>query len=189
MVTKGLDFDHVSLVSILNADNMLSYPDFRSAERSYQLMAQVSGRSGRKNKRGLVIIQTRQPKHIIIRQVVENDYQGMYERQLSERQRFGYPPFTRLILVKLKHRETEFLNKASAFLASELRKKFGNNILGPEYPIVSKIMNLYIKHIMIKIGSGRKLSDDKETLKDIISRFQQATEYKSVRVILDVDPQ
>ncbi len=189
MVTKGLDFDHVSLVSILNADNMLSYPDFRSAERSYQLMAQVSGRSGRKNKRGLVIIQTRQPKHIIIQQVVENDYQGMYDRQLGERQRFGYPPFTRLILVKLKHRESDFLNKASAFLASELRKVFGNNILGPEYPIISKIMNLYIKHIMIKIGTGRKLSNDKDSLKDIISRFQQATEYKSVRVILDVDPQ
>jgi primosomal protein N' (replication factor Y) len=152
-------------------------------------MAQVSGRSGRKNKRGLVIIQTRQPNHLIIRQVVENDYSGMYDRQLAERQKFGYPPFTRLILVKLKHRESDFLNKASAFLATELRKKFGNNILGPEYPIVSRIMNLHIKHIMIKIGSGRKLADDKETLKEIVNRFQQATEYKSVRVILDVDPQ
>jgi primosomal protein N' (replication factor Y) len=189
MVTKGLDFDHVSLVCILNADNMLSYPDFRSAERSYQLMAQVSGRSGRKNKQGKVIIQTRQPNHTIIRQVVENNYNAMFNQQLAERMKFGYPPFTRLIMLKLKHRESDFLNKAALHLATELRLTFGNLILGPEYPMVSRIMNLYIKQILFKIGNGLNLAEAKEQMMAIIDKFQKDISYRSVRIIIDVDPQ
>ena len=189
MVTKGLDFDNVSLVCILNADNMLSYPDFRSAERSYQLMAQVSGRSGRKNKQGKVIIQTRQPGHAVIKQVVDNDYEAMYRLQLAERQKFGYPPFTRLILLKLKHRDPELLNNAANILAGNLRKLFGKSILGPEYPMVSRIMNYYIKHIMVKIERGRNLVASKNSLADVIGRFRQESAGRSVKVIIDVDPQ
>ena len=186
MVTKGLDFDNVSLVCILNADNMLSYPDFRSAERSYQLMAQVSGRSGRKNKQGMVIIQTRQPNHVVIKLVVANDYQGMFDRQLAERRKFGYPPFTRLILLKMKHKDQEVLNKSASELARLLRNRYGNGVLGPEYPVVSRIMNLYIKHIMIKIGRGENLAMAKENLQEIIGVFNRDMTNRSVRII---DPQ
>lgn len=189
MVTKGLDFDHVSLVSILNADNMLSYPDFRAAERSYQLMAQVSGRSGRKNKRGMVIIQTRQPAHPIIKQVTENDYESMFAQQLAERRKFGYPPLTRLVLIRLRHRDPDMLNKGAARLASDLRKEFGSAVLGPEYPLVSRIMNFYIKNIMFKIGNGQELSTSKSKMMEIIEDFQKDTVFRGLRVIIDVDPQ
>ncbi len=189
MVTKGLDFDNVSLVSILNADNMLSYPDFRSAERSFQLMAQVSGRSGRKNKQGKVIIQTRQPAHLVIRQVVANDYAGMFNHQLAERKKFGYPPFTRLILLKLKHKDSDLLNNAAGILAKSLRQEFGNSILGPEYPMVSRIMNYYIKHIMFKVEKPAKLAAAKSAMMEIIAKFQQDLTCRSVRIIIDVDPQ
>ena len=188
MVTKGLDFDHVSTVCILNADNMLSYPDFRSAERSYQLMAQVSGRSGRKKRRGEVIVQTWQPSNEIIRDVVANDYQAMYLKQLNERNRFKYPPFYRLIILRLKHKKPDKLNKASSVLAADLRNVFGKRILGPEYPMVSRIMNLYIKQIMIKLERGGKLVPMKEQLKEIIEIFSRNKEFSGVRVIIDVDP-
>ncbi len=188
MVTKGLDFDHVSTVCILNADNMLSYPDFRSAERSYQLMAQVSGRSGRKKRRGEVIVQTWQPSNEIIRDVVANDYQAMYLKQLNERNRFKYPPFNRLIILRLKHKKSDKLNKASSILAADLRNVFGKRILGPEYPMVSRIMNLYIKQIMIKLERGGKLVSMKEQLKETIEVFSRNKEFSGVRVIIDVDP-
>ncbi|TSA25436.1 MAG: primosomal protein N' [Bacteroidetes bacterium] len=188
MVTKGLDFDHVSTVCILNADNMLSYPDFRSAERSYQLMAQVSGRSGRKNRRGEVIIQTWQPSNPIIRDVVNHDYQSMYLSQLNERKCFKYPPFYRLIVLRLKHRDPDLLNRAAAILATDLRTLFGKRILGPEYPMVSRIMNLYIKQIMIKLDRGRDTGSMKQKLLQILEEFGRHKEYTGVRVIIDVDP-
>jgi primosomal protein N' (replication factor Y) (superfamily II helicase) len=188
MVTKGLDFDHVSTVCILNADNMLSYPDFRSPERSFQMMAQVSGRAGRKNKQGTVIIQTWQPAHPIIRDVMSNDYNSMYIRQLSERYKFRYPPFHRLVLLKLKHKEPEVLNKAAKHLADLLRPGYGRNMLGPEYPIVSRVMNYYIKQIMIKIERGGELAEKKRHLSDVLREFAGAREFSQVRVIVDVDP-
>ena len=188
MVTKGLDFDHVSTVCILNADNMLSYPDFRSGERSYQLMAQVGGRSGRKTRRGEVIIQTWQPSNAIIRDVVNNDFQSMYMGQLNERKQFNYPPFHRLIILRLKHRKPEVLNKAASFLASDLRSIFGKRILGPEYPMVSRIMNLYIKQIMIKLERGGEVNAMKAKLKGLIEEFEKNKEFSGVRLIIDVDP-
>jgi len=188
MVTKGLDFDHVSTVSVLNADNMLSYPDFRSAERSYQLMAQVSGRSGRKHKQGTVIIQTWQPSNPVIRDVVNHDYQAMYIQQLTERNRFKYPPFYRLIILRLKHKQPELLNKAASVLAKDLREVFGNRILGPEYPMVSRIMNQYIKHILIKLERGIRINQQKHQLSDILKRFDGIKEFSGVRIIVDVDP-
>lgn len=188
MVTKGLDFDHVSTVCILNADNMLSYPDFRSGERSFQLMAQVGGRSGRKKKRGEVIIQTWQPSNSIIRHVVANDYRSMYLEQLNERRKFNYPPFHRLIILRLKHRKTDVLNRASSLVASDLRAAFGKRILGPEYPMVSRIMNLYIKQIMIKIERGSENIAFKEKLRDVLQNFERNHEISGLRITIDVDP-
>jgi len=188
MVTKGLDFDHVSTVCILNADNMLSYPDFRSSERSYQLMAQVSGRSGRKKKRGEVIIQTWQPSNPIIQDVVNNNYEAMYLQQLNERNRFKYPPFYRLVILRLKHKKPDVLNKASSMLAADLRAVFGKRILGPEYPMVSRIMNLYIKQIMIKLERGGKVGPLKQQLMEVLKEFDRNKEFSGVRVIIDVDP-
>jgi primosomal protein N' (replication factor Y) len=189
MVTKGLDFENVSTVSILNADNMLGFPDFRSAERSFQLMAQVSGRSGRKNKRGHVIIQTYNPKHPVILDVVNHDYKSMYEQQLVDRRKFKYPPFYRLVLVKVKHREAAVLNKASDELAKRLRKLFGNRVLGPEYPLVSRIMNYYLKQIMIKIERSASQTEMKKKLMQEIEEFSKLKEFSPLRLVIDVDPQ
>lgn len=188
MVTKGLDFDNVSIVSILNADNMINFPDFRSYERSFQLMAQVSGRAGRKFKRGKVIIQTYNPEHPVIKYVIDNDYLGMFNTQLVDRKKFKYPPFYRLIRIILKHKEPKVLNHASRVLADQLRSSLGKRIIGPEYPIVPRIKNQYIKHILVKMErkvSGAKI---KTEIHKQIEEFQKDKENRSVRVILDVDP-
>ena len=189
MVTKGLDFENVSTVSILNADNMLGFPDFRSAERSFQLMAQVSGRSGRKNKKGQVIIQTYNPKHPVILDVVHHDYKAMYDQQLIDRRKFKYPPYYRLVLVKVKHKDPGVLNKASDDLARRLRKVFGGRVLGPEYPLVSRIMNYYLKQIMVKIERSASQTEMKKNLIQIIEEFSKHKEFSPLRLVIDVDPQ
>ncbi len=189
MVTKGLDFENVSLVGILNADNMIFFPDFRAYERSYQLMAQVSGRAGRKNKRGKVIIQTHQPDHEVIRFVCNNDYPNMYARQMEERQSFSYPPFVRLVKISLKHKEQEVLDKASGVLAARLRKAFPRMVLGPEYPLVSRIQNMFIKEILIKLKRDQTLNDSKQTLLTVIHGFQKNRQHPPVKIVVDVDPQ
>ena len=189
MVTKGLDFDNVSLVCILNADNMLSYPDFRAAERSFQLMAQVSGRSGRKNNQGRVIIQTYNPENPVIRDVMKNDYVSMFRQQLAERQKFKYPPYVRLVLIRLKHKDPDLLNKAAASLAGSLRAIFGKRILGPEFPMVARIMNYYIKHIMFKIEREVSAAGMKEKLVAEIEKFRMEPGFTQVKVLMDVDPQ
>ena len=188
MVSKGLDFDNVSLVGILSADNMISFPDFRSFERSYQLMAQVSGRAGRKNKQGKVIIQTRNPKHPVINFVIENNYEGMYRHQIAERQIFNYPPFSRLLKISLKHKEPEPLNLAAYELAGKLKKVFPKQVLGPEYPVVSRIKNYFIKEILIKLSRDKNLARNKEHISEIIKDFMKTTSNKQIRVITDVDP-
>ncbi len=189
MVTKGLDFDNVSVVGILNADNMLSYPDFRSPERSFQMMAQVSGRAGRKNKRGKVIIQTYNPYHSVIRDVIDNDYKKTYKDIIQERINFKYPPFYRLIEIRLKHKDYSILNAASAKLADQLRAHFGELVLGPEYPIVSRIKNLYIKHILIKTKKTNQLGKAKLELKELLDQFNKDRSFTGVYIIIDVDPQ
>ncbi len=189
MVTKGLDFDHVRVVGILSADNMLSFPDFRAHERSFQLMAQVSGRSGRKYKQGKVIIQAWQPDHPIIRDVVNHDYRSMFDQQLTERQRFKYPPFYRLIIIRLKHKKANLLHEAAELFAIELRKKFGNRVLGPEYPLVGRVRNYYIKHIIIKSPRNENTKKVKEGIFNVFEGFRTRAGYKSVIVQFDVDPQ
>lgn len=188
MVTKGLDFDNVELVGILNADNMLSYPDFRSQERSFQLMAQVSGRAGRKGKRGKVIIQTFNPQHPIILDVINHDYVSMYKNQIQERARYKYPPFYRLIMIRLKHKDNRLLNEGASAFAEILRASFGQRVLGPEYPIVSRIKNQYIKTVLIKLERTASLKMMKTTLHVKVEEFEKIRDFKGIRVILDVDP-
>ena len=188
MVTKGLDFDSVKVVGILNADNMLSFPDFRAHERSFQLMAQVAGRAGRKGKQGKVIIQTYEPAHPVLQDVLRNDFRGLYDKQMVIRRQFGYPPFYRLILIRLKHQDYQKLNPAAAELASMLRPIFKQDLLGPEYPVVSRVKNLYIKQMMVKFRRDYNTQKVKELIAQQIRLFQQNSEYKAVQVQIDVDP-
>ena len=191
MVTKGLDFDNVSVVGVLNADSGLHFPDFRSPEKSYQLMAQVSGRAGRKNKRGKVIIQTQNPEHPIIKEVVENNYLKMYTEQIEERKAFLYPPFTRLVEITMSNKDQNDLDALAPELVLELKKKFGNErVLGPEYPVISRVNNLYLKNILIKIEKEKYSNKVKEMLTEVLNAFyKKGKEYARIRIRIDVDPQ
>jgi primosomal protein N' (replication factor Y) len=188
MVTKGLDFENVSIVGILNADNLLNQPDFRAYERSYQLMAQVGGRSGRKNKRGKVIIQTSEPSNHIILNVANNDYEAMYSGQIAERKHFKYPPFYRMIGITLKHRDRNELDRIAMELSQNLRERFGGRILGPEYPLISRIKTLYIKQLWIKIEREISVVNAKRQMQEIIDRVKLRERNKAIQVAVDVDP-
>ncbi len=187
MVTKGLDFDRVSVVGILNADNLLSYPDFRSFEKSFQIMAQVSGRAGRKEVPGKVIIQTYQPTHPALQYVASNDYQSMYQQQMTERCQYHFPPQCRLIKLTLKHTNDQLVNDAANILASQLREAFPQRVLGPEWPLVSRIQNYYMKDFWIKLNKDKNLENNKLKLKNILHRFQCDMRFKSIRVVVNVD--
>ncbi|MBL0048345.1 MAG: primosomal protein N' [Bacteroidetes bacterium] len=188
MVTKGLDFDHVSVVGILNADSMLHFPDFRSFERSYQLMAQVSGRAGRKDKRGKVIIQTHTPNHQVIRTVIENSWEEFYTAQLLERKNYLYPPFYRLIKLTLKHKDANILNNAAADYADQLRLSFAHRVLGPEFPAVSRVRNYFLKNILIKLEKEISIQQSKQKIAALSAELKQIPEYKSIVLVADVDP-
>ena len=189
MVTKGLDFDNVRVVGVLSADNMLSFPDFRAHERSFQLMQQVSGRAGRKHERGKVIIQAWKPDHPIIRFVVQHDFEGMYRQQLAERRKFYYPPYYRLIIVKMKHKKYDILHEGSAVFAKDLRARFGKVVYGPESPLVGRVRSLYIKHIMIKVARGTNYQNVKDELYVAFEEFRTLAKYKSIVIQFDIDPQ
>ena len=184
MVSKGLDFDHVSVVGILNADNMLNYPDFRAHERAFQLMAQVAGRAGRRDKRGLVILQTKSPDLPVIHQVVTNDYKQMYEDQTAERKLFHYPPFCRFIYVYLKHRKEDVVTQAADTLAAWLRTAFGDKVLGPDKPPVGRIQMLFIKKIVIKLD----LNMSGDYLLSVQRQLIEDERFRSLVVYYDVDP-
>lgn len=188
MVTKGLDFENVGLVGVLNADNMLNFPDFRAFERSYQLMSQVAGRAGRKGKRGQVLIQTYNPDHQIIRQVIDHDYMSMYKNELIDRRNFHYPPFYRLIKLTLKHRDAQKLLNAAKHLGSKLTAQFGSRIIGPEAPSIARIRNFYHQNIMLKLEKEASVKKSKEILRVVLQEFAVNPEYKSIRVVVDVDP-
>ena len=187
MLTKGLDFDHVSLVGIINADALLNFPDFRSYERSYQLMAQVAGRAGRKHKQGKVLIQTYSANHEIIESVKNNDYLQMYQSELSERKAFNYPPFCKLISIIVSHKDYNITNQAARDLAIVLRQSF-NNVLGPEYPAVSRVKNRYLKNILVKVGGDLSLHQSKKHIMSVVDKVGKLQQYRSVRFTLDVDP-
>jgi len=188
MVTKGLDFDNVSVVGILNADNMLNFPDFRAFERSYQLMSQVSGRAGRKAKRGKVLVQTYEPYHPIIRQVIEHDYIGMYNDEIVQRKKFKYPPFQRLIHFTMKHRDSNVLNEGAREFTEALKAKFGARVLGPDFPVISRIKNQYIKNAMLKVEREISVKKTRQLVMEVKNHFEAFSEYKSVRITIDVDP-
>lgn len=188
MVSKGLDFDHVSVVGILNADTMLNYPDFRSYERAFQLMAQVSGRAGRKNKRGRVILQTKSIDHSIIHQVIANDYEEMVSGQLAERQMFHYPPYYRLVYVYLKNHNEFLLDQMASVMADKLRGVFGNRVLGPDKPPVARIQTLFIKKIVVKIEQNAPIGRVRDLLLRVQREMLEDERYKSLIVYYDVDP-
>lgn len=188
MVTKGLDFDNVSLVGILDADQLLNRVDFRAFERSFQLMSQVAGRSGRKYKRGKVILQTGDPEHWVIRKVIEHDYKGFYASELIERKNFFYPPFYKVINITLKHKDRNTLDLAAENFASSLREIFKERVMGPDYPVVNRIQNLFLKNIMLKIEKDAPDKKIKERVQHIIDAFYSVPLYKSIRIVVDVDP-
>lgn len=189
MVSKGLDFDHVSIVGILNADTMLNYPDFRAYERAFQLMAQVAGRAGRKQKQGRVVLQTKSIDHPIIPQVIANDYEGMVGGQLAERQLFHYPPYYRLVYVYLKNRNESLLDLMARTMAEKLRARFGNRVLGPDKPPVARIQTLFIRKIVLKIEVTAPMARARQLLVQVQREMQEEDRFKSLIVYYDVDPQ
>lgn len=188
MVSKGLDFDRVSVVGILNADAMLNYPDFRAYEHAFMMMAQVSGRAGRKGQRGKVFLQTKNKELPIIRQVVENDYQGFYEALLEERRLFSYPPFHRLVYVFLRHRHDEVVESAGIEMGSRLRQGLGDRILGPDKPSIARVKNLHIRKIVIKLENGIDQKAVRLYLRTVQQQLLQDKRYAALQVYYDVDP-
>ena len=188
MITKGLDFANVGLVGILNADNLMNYPDFRAHERAFQMLVQVGGRAGRTMRRGKVLIQTSSADHPLMQQIVRNDYWTFFSQQMAEREAFRYPPYFRLIRLTVKHRDQHKLDAATALFADALRKSFGARVLGPDTPAVGKIQNLYIKHILLKIENSAPIDRAKRILMDIAGQVTSCREYKPLIINVDVDP-
>jgi len=187
MLSKGLDFDNVSLVGILNADSLLNFPDFRAHEKAYQLMTQVSGRAGRTKKQGRVLIQSYNPYHQILQQVSTNSYTEMYKEQLEDRWQFHYPPFYRIVRITLKHKDYTKVEDGINWLYKAYKNVFKENVLGPSTPAVSRIRNHYIKHIVIKIPPKQSLPKTKEHIQKIKNTFLSVAEFRSIRFIVDVD--
>lgn len=188
MLSKGLDFDRVELVGILNADQMLNYPDFRAFERSFQLMSQVSGRAGRKKERGMVVIQASEPDHPIIKYVMNNDFNSFYREQSEERQVFKYPPFVRMIRITTKSKDFKTGEVAARILGDKLRESFGNRVLGPQVPVVSRIKTLYIQHILLKIERTSSFKKARDLLRSALDQTRSREEFGNVRINVDVDP-
>lgn len=188
MVTKGLDFRNVSLVGVMNLDNSINFPDFRSYERCYQLVQQVAGRSGRSKERGEVIIQTYNSENNIISHIISGDYKRFYENQIRDRKKFNYPPFIKLIKITLKHKDLNRVNGSSNWFFNRISPYFKNNLLGPEFPYIARIRNKYQKNILIKIPKEQSLSGVKKIIKKSIASFHSISDYRSVQVIVDVDP-
>ncbi|MDQ3051059.1 MAG: primosomal protein N' [Bacteroidota bacterium] len=189
MVTKGLDFDRVSLVGVLNADGLIKFPDFRAAERSYQLLAQVAGRSGRKFKQGQVLIQTYEVKHPILQFLQQNDYAGFYNYELAERNKYNYPPFFRLIELRLKLKDEKLLELLAKDFARELRLVFGKRVLGPVVPPVARVRNYYLQNVLIKVEKSLSNQKVKQMLSRVTDRFLSHPENRSLFIQVDVDPQ
>jgi primosomal protein N' (replication factor Y) len=188
MVVKGLDFDHVTLVGILSADNLLSYPDFRVHERAFQLMEQVSGRAGRREERGGVLIQTVNPAHPVLDFVLRHDYDGFYESEMAERERFGYPPFTRLVRLVLRHKQQQTVREAAGVLAASLTPVFGDRLLGPSVPLVGRVRGYYLSELLVKLPRhGKKIPEAKAVMLEKIAALQAAAPFRRVFVLADVD--
>jgi primosomal protein N' (replication factor Y) len=188
MISKGLDFENLTVVGILNADNLLNFPDFRAHERGYQMIEQVSGRAGRRQKRGRVVIQTSDPQNRVIRQLLNHDYIGMFSAEINERRRFNYPPFRRMIRINMRHKNMALLDQVTGQVAAELRKLFGDAVLGPEYPMVSRVQLWYIKSIILKLEPNKELARSKRQIAEILSWAEKLPGASSLRISIDVDP-
>ena len=188
MVTKGLDFNNVNLVGILDADMLLNRANFRAFERAFQLMTQVAGRSGRRKKRGKVVVQTGDPDHWVIQKVIDHDFVSFYNDEIIERANFFYPPFYKIIEITLKHRDENKVIDGASALATELRKVFKERVLGPEFPVVKRIYNQFLKKIIIKIEKDAGDKVVKQRIQDIVDDFYRTPTNKSIRIIIDVDP-
>jgi primosomal protein N' (replication factor Y) len=188
MISKGLDFENLTVVGILNADNLLNYPDFRAHERSFQLMEQVSGRAGRRQKQGRVVIQTSDPANKIIRQVLRHDYLSMFKMQAEERMTFNYPPFCRMVKISIKHKDKAQLNYFSDMLGNDLKVSFGKRVLGPEFPVISQVQLWYIKTILLKIERDKPPVKAKQFIIDAISRLEKEKGASGLKIAIDVDP-
>jgi primosomal protein N' (replication factor Y) len=188
MVTKGLDIEHVSLVGVLNADNLLNFPDFRSHERAFQLLAQVSGRSGRREKEGRVVIQTSQPTHPVIEFLKNGDYEGFFRKHIAERKAFFYPPWFRMIKIVAKHKNPVILDAAALFLAMALRNMQKFIVLGPEYPLIGRVQQLYTKEIWLKIARNKKPADIKKSVQEVVEATKRQPGNSSLIINTDVDP-
>lgn len=188
MISKGLDFENLTVVGILNADNLLNYPDFRAHERSFQLMEQVSGRAGRRQKQGKVVIQTSDPENKIIRMVLRHDYNSMFNSESGERRTFNYPPFCRMIKISIRHKERAALNFYSDILGNDLKSLFGKRVLGPESPVISQVQSWHIKNILLKIEREKAHGKAKELILNAIGRLEKEKGAGSLKISIDVDP-
>jgi primosomal protein N' (replication factor Y) len=189
MVAKGLDFPYLTLVGVIQADLITAAEDFRSSERLFQLLVQVSGRAGRHGHQGKVIIQTFNPYHQAIRNVIDNDYKSMYESQITERRVFRYPPYYRLIYITLKHRDNDLLNEAANRCADELKQVFGTRVVGPEYPSVTRVRGLYIKNIMMRFERSEAIAQAKSIIMEIGDKIKGDKSLSPLQIHFDVDPQ
>lgn len=189
MVSKGFDFGGVSLVGILNADNLLNHPDFRASERAFQLMTQVAGRAGRRTAGSTVVIQTVEPDHPVIRQVAAGDYEGMARMQLAERQAFSYPPYARLVAFTMRHADAELVRRAATDFAARLRTRFGRRVLGPMAPSVDRVRGRYLASILLKVESGASMMRARKLLREAARELFTKGAYRAVQLIVDVDPQ
>ena len=187
MVTKGLDFRNVSLVGIMNADTLLNFPDYRAHERSFQLLTQVAGRAGRTKKRGKVLVQTYNPYHQILQQVSNTDFDKMYAEQVYEREQYKYPPELRIIKITLKDKDYNKLNEASDWFADSLRNVLNDTVLGPEFPVVSRIRRLYLKNIILKVQKNKSIAQTKNSIKRIEKSFNAISQYRSIKVVYNID--
>jgi primosomal protein N' (replication factor Y) len=189
MVAKGLDFENVTTVGILNADHLINFPDFRANERAFQLMTQVAGRAGRRKEQGKVYIQTSKPDHYVIQQIVDHDYVGMYNNDIAERKSFDYPPYYRLVKISLKHKDPLLLSRLGSMVKQQLIAYFGNSLLGPEKPYVSKIRNWYILNFVLKIeNNGPIVREQKRILALAVDQLHKQKDFSQARIIVDVDP-
>jgi primosomal protein N' (replication factor Y) len=188
MVSKGLDFDNVHVVGILDADTMLTRPDFRAFERSFQMMSQVAGRAGRRNKAGHVILQTKHAEYPVVKQILENNYEEMYRNQDADRMNFNYPPYCRLIYIYLRHRNDKTVGEAAKALGISLRQSLGNIVLGPDKPVVSRISLMYIRRIMVKVPLSASTNKVRTSLAAIVKQLSTIPAFHSVNIYYDVDP-
>ncbi|MEZ4851306.1 MAG: primosomal protein N' [Bacteroidia bacterium] len=187
MVSKGLDFENVTLVGVINADNQLSFPDFRAYENAYHLLTQVSGRAGRSKKKGKVIIQTMMPDNIVLNSI-GGEYETFFNQEIIGRDSFGYPPYARLLKIEFRHKERNFIEEEALRLSNLLKPIFGSNLLGPDYALIARVRNQYRMQFMIKLGKKTSAVKLRDALHDAIDRYYQDAPVKTLRIIVDVDP-